>query len=53
MNNTELKKYFPDVYERKKELEDNFKDTDSYRRMQELKLQAKQKREEALDQMFN
>tara|TARA_R110001592_G_scaffold115086_1_gene315327 strand:- start:386 stop:9019 length:8634 start_codon:yes stop_codon:yes gene_type:complete len=53
MNNTDLKKYFPDAYERKKELEDKFKDTDSYRRMQELKLQAKQRREEYLDQMYN
>ena len=53
LTNKELEKYNPEAYERKMQIQDEFRNSDMYRQQQEMKRQQKERREQMLDEMYN
>ena len=53
LTNKELERYFPEQYEEKMRLQEEYKNSDMYRQKQEIKRQQKERREQMLDEMYN
>ena len=53
LTNKELEKYNPEAYERKMQIQDEFRNSEMYRQQQEMKRQQKERREQMLDEMYN
>jgi len=53
LTNKELERYNPEAYERKMQIQDEFRNSEMYIREQEIKRQQKERREQMLDEMYN
>ena len=53
LTNKELERYNPEAYERKMQIQDEFRNSEMYIQEQEIKRQQKERREQMLDEMYN
>ena len=51
--NKELERYFPEQYEEKMRMQEEYKNSDMYRQKQEIKRQKQELRQQTLDEMYN